>query len=116
MTRDGITRMSLRALRDMGANLGGFALTGDIYYYENDLSRLASLEPLGEDERQLPYDTDRVNEVISEIKKRFPGASSCSRYQIAYSCGMYGNTGQLHRLEVLDKDWEHLGDVFTYTA
>ena len=26
------------------------------------------------------------------------------------------NTGQLHRLEVLDKDWEHLGDVFTYTA
>ena len=32
--------------------------------------------------------------------------------QMYYSCGMYGNNGQLHKVRVYDKDYKDVLDVF----
>lgn len=108
-----MNKLSHKALKDMGKNLGGYELSkGDIYYYENNLYYLRHLQNIEND--SIPVTKDLVNNVITDIKKRFPNAKYVSEQQIAYSHGVYGNTGQLHKCRVLDNGWNEIGIIYTY--
>ena len=104
-------KMSHKALKRLGSNLGGYELgNGNIYYYENDLHYLRLMENIA----NVPANIDSVNAIISDIKANFPGACFLSESQIAYSYGLYGNTGQLHKCTVYDSKSNVLGTVYTY--
>lgn len=106
-------KLSHKQLKAIGKQNAGYELgNGNIYYYENDIFYLRCLEILTDD--SLPVNVEQVNNVINDIKKRYPGAAHASSCQIAYSCGVYGNTGQLHLITVSDKDFNSLGSFYTY--
>lgn len=104
-------RMSHKALKQLGAHLNGYELSGgNIYYYENALYYLQRFHMV-DDTMARAY---LINNIISEIKERFPDANHLWVTQIAYSAGVYGNTGQLHKCDICTEDGGVLGTIYTY--
>ena len=94
-----MTRLSHKALKDMGKALGGYYYDGNIYAHENRRHFL-TVAPYGlrregwkkEIERLNPEIMPLVDDIIAD------DPDSVDYEQIAYSCGQYGNSGQLHRI------------------
>lgn len=104
-------RMSHKALKQLGAHLNGYELSGgNIYYYENALYDLQRLHMVDE----TKTDAYLINNIILKIKERFPGVNHLWVTQIAYSAGAYGNTGQLHQCDICTENGDVLGTIFTY--
>ena len=54
----------------------------------------------------------KVNNLINEIKESFPQANACRAEQLFYSAGVYGNNGQLYKMDVVDKNYNDIGYTF----
>lgn len=104
-------KLSHKQLKEYAQSLGAFYLTGNIYAYENDIHKIQSFEKAINSDI---YDMEQVNNVLDFILANHPTARGAYFEQIAYSCGIYGNTGQLHKFTIYDKDYNHLGTIFTY--
>lgn len=88
--------MSQKDLHKLGTNLNGVCLGYNCYLYENDLHTKENIcKALG---------------FHSDIVKRY----TC--YQVAYSHNTYGNSGQLHRIELEMINGEHLTRFVYYTC
>ena len=95
-----MTKLSHKALKDMGRNLSGYYFDGNIYAHENRLHYLT----------MLPYYANRP-ERVAEVRHMNPeimglwarlealAPDSTNYTQLAYSCGIYGNSGQLHKID-----------------
>ena len=104
-------RMSHKALKMLGAHLNGYELSdGNIYNYENALYDLKGLRRVDE-KRCNSY---LINNIIDKIKERHPDANHIWTTQIAYSAGISGNTGQLHKCEICTENGDVLETIFTY--
>lgn len=95
MLKDYIVAMSQKDLHKLGVNLDGVRLGYNCYSYENDLHTKQNLcEALGFHPNMIKY-------------------YNC--YQVAYSCNAYGNSGQLHRVELETMTGCHLTKFVYYT-
>lgn len=91
-----IIALTQKDLHKLATNLGGVRLGYNCYLYESDLHTHKNIcEALG----YLP----------SMIKWY-----NC--YQVAYSCNAYGNSGQLHRVELETVTGVHLTKFVYYTC
>lgn len=96
MLKDYIVAMSQKDLNKLGKNLDGVRLGYNCYLYENYIhTQIYICEALG-------YKPESV--------KR----TTC--YQVAYSHNTYGNSGQLHRVELEMVNGEHLTRFVYYTC
>lgn len=88
--------LSQKDLHKLGQNLGGVCLGHNCYSYDNDLHTKKSLcEALGYHPNMIKW-------------------YNC--YQVAYCCNAYGNSGQLHRVEIETMANTHLTKFVYYTS
>ena len=103
-------KLSHKALLSEGRRLNGLYFSGNVYEYENCI---AMIQNLREDKKQTR--TSKVyNDTLERLKKDYPTLKSISAFQIAYSAGIYGNTGQLHKLELFDNNDDLLDILYAY--
>lgn len=94
--KNDVIALSQKDLYKLGTNLCGVRLGYNCYLYENDLHTHANLcKSLGYEPSIVKYTT-------------------C--YQVAYCCNAYGNSGQLHRIELELVNGEHLTRFVYYTT
>ena len=105
-------RLSRKALKEHATDLVAFKLSSNIYKYENDLSALYELKKVNENDGC--YDGELLNAFISRIKLENPEAYRVSAEQLWYSAGTYGCNGQMHRLDVLDSDYNVISTYYSY--
>lgn len=105
-------RLSRKALQQQANYLAAFKLSSNIYRYENDLSALYGLEKVNENDSC--YDGELLNSFISRIKLENADAYRVSAKQLWYSAGTYGCNGQMHRLDVLDSDYNVINTYYSY--
>lgn len=91
-----IIALSQKDLHLLGLNLGAIRLGYDCYLYKNDIHTHKTLC------KALGYNPTSVK------------WTSC--YQVAYCCNAYGNSGQLHRVELELLNGEHLTRFVYYTT
>ena len=91
-----IIALTQKDLHKLGQNLGGVCLGYNCYLYENDIHTHETLC------KALGYKPSNVK------------WASC--YQVAYCCNAYGNSGQLHRIELELINGEHLTRFVYYTT
>lgn len=90
-----IIALSQKDLHLLGSNLGAIRLGYNYYLYENNLHTHKNLcEALGYQPSMIKW-------------------TNC--FQVAYSCNAYGNTGQLHRVELETVTGVHLTKFVYYT-
>lgn len=91
-----IIALTQKDLHILGINLGAVRLGYNCYLYENDLHTHKNLcTALGFNPSMIKY-------------------TNC--YQVAYCCNAYGNSGQLHRVELELVNGEHLTRFVYYTS
>lgn len=94
--KSNIIALTQKDLHLLGLNLGAIRLGYDCYLYENDIHTHKDLcEALGFKPESVKYTT-------------------C--YKVAYSHNTYGNSGQLHRVELELINGEHLTRFVYYTC
>ena len=103
-------KLSHKALLSEGRRLNGLYFSGNVYEYENCI---AMIQNLREDKKQTRT-SKAYNDILERLKKDYPTLKSISALQIAYSAGIYGNTGQLHKLELFDNDDDLLDILYAY--
>lgn len=91
-----IIALTQKDLHNLAKNLDGVRLGYNCYLYENDLHTHKNLcESLGYHPSMIKW-------------------ANC--YQVAYSCNAYGNSGQLHRVELETVTGCHLTKFVYYTT
>ena len=95
-------RLTRKALKEKAEYLGAFKLSSNVYKYQNDLSELYYLKPVSLDDSC--YDGKELNKLIEKIKNENGSSCRVSVIQEYYSAGIYGNNGQLHKVNVYDSD------------
>lgn len=94
--KSNIIALSQKDLHLLGLNLGAIRLGYNCYSYKNDLQTHKNLC------KALGYNPTSVK------------CTSC--YQVAYCCNAYGNSAQLHRVELELLNGEHLTRFVYYTT
>lgn len=104
-------KYSHKGLKEFGNYLDGFYINRNIYEYENILHDVQAYF------NRSSYKNHQLNEdaikIAEHIKKMFPTAKYAVAWQIGYSAGVYGNTGQIHRIDMQDENGK-IGEVFIY--
>ena len=103
-------KLSHKALLSDGRRLNGLYFSGNVYEYENCIDMIQNLR---EDKKQTRT-SKNYNDTLEQLKKDYPTLKSISAFQIAYSAGIYGNTGQLHKLKLFDDNYELLDILYSY--
>lgn len=94
--KSNIIALSQKDLHKLGKNLNGVCLGNNCYLYENDIQTHETLcKALGYNPKSVKW---------------------TSYYQVAYCCNAYGNSGQLHRVELELVNGEHLTRFVYYTC
>lgn len=94
--KENVIALTQKDLYKLGVNLGGVRLGYNCYLYENDIHTHKNIcEALGYHPSMIKW-------------------YSC--YQVAYCCNEYGNSGQLHRVELEMANGEHLTRFVYYTT
>lgn len=105
-------RLTRKALKEKATYLGAFKLSSNVYKYQNDIERLYSMKKVSENDGC--YDSSELNSFIEKIKNENGPLCRVACTQEYYSAGVYGNNGQLHRVDVYDSDG--VGIMNTYFA
>ena len=88
--------LTQKDLYKLGQNLNGVRLGYNCYSYENDI---------------------HTHKNLCEALGFHPSMIKCtSCYQVAYSCNAYGNSGQLHRVELETVGGCHITKFVYYTC
>lgn len=102
-------KLSHKALKETGKNLNGIKLDVNIYTFENAEHYISRLEKFDEDTGVCCH---KVNEIISDIKKEYPGSKGCRIDSLFYASGLYGCIGRLSKATVLDAEYNDTGKSF----
>ena len=101
-------KMSHKKLMAYGKSLGGLYFCGNIYSYQDYIKMLQRLE-------EAEYTRNRTYmDILKKLKKEYPTLKRIWATQVAYSCGINGNTGQLHRLKLYDEKDKLLDVLYAY--
>lgn len=109
-----MNKLSHKALKEMGKALHGLYFDSNIYAHENRVHYLSSL-PYAWDKEGMIADAKRLSGEMGALIDEIAAldCDSTRTEQLAYSCGYYGNTGQLHKIEYF-KNGEPVKVVFLY--
>ena len=105
-------KMSHKQLVETSKMLDAQHFDGNIYAHENRVHYLISVvyDPI-QTIQECKDESENFNKLLREVIDLH--ATSVNSKQLAYSCGIYGNTGQLHRLNYY-KDDKLIKSIFIY--
>lgn len=103
-------KLSHKTLLSEGRRLNGLYFSGNVCEYENCIDMMQNLR---EDKNQT-CTGKAYNDTLERLKKDYPTLKSIIAIQIAYSAGIYGNIGQLHKLELFDNNDDLLDILYAY--
>lgn len=103
-------KLSHKVLLSEGRRLNGLYFSGNVYEYENCIEMIQNLR----EDKEQTCTSKAYSDTLERLKKDYPTLKSISAIQIAYSAGIYGNTGQMHRLELLDDNNDLLDILYAY--
>ena len=107
-----MAKLTRKTLQKEANRLGAYKLTGDVYKYENAISKLYRLGEV--DEHDTCFDADLYNQFVRMVKAESAGAYRGYVTQMYYSAGTYGNSGQLHEVRITDIDNKLVNVYFVY--
>lgn len=100
-------KLSKKQLVELANSLGAYKFTGNVYTYETIVTCLSGYEVA---EYTLKASSD------SKYLELIHNYNSIIYYKevnkLAYSCGLYGNTGQLHEFKIYERATNKLLDVY----
>ena len=107
-------KLSHKKLQETGRQLNGLYLSCNSYTFENAVHYLTQLQKVESGFYLVGglSEEETVNNLIKEIKEMFPQANACRAEQLFYSSGVYGNNGQLYKMDVVDKNYNDIGYTF----
>ena len=105
-------KMSHKLLTQLSKSVDAYYFDGNIYQHENRVDYLMTVvyNPVLAIERSKNQ-SELFNKLLREVIDLH--ATSVTTKQLAYSCGTYGNTGQLHRLNYY-KDDKCIKSIYIY--
>lgn len=103
-------KMSHKALLNEGRRLNGLYFSSNTYEYENCIEMIQCLR----EDKKLTCTSKAYNDTLEQLKKDYPNLKSICATKIAYSAGVYGNTGQMHKLELYDSNYNLLDVLHAY--
>lgn len=92
-----------RKLKELGKELNAYYINGNPYTFGDDLHYIEALE-----HESKGIDFEKLNNIVDELKILSNGAKRLSAYQIAYSCGNSGCSGQLYKLMAYNSTLEKM--------
>ena len=98
-----------KEINRIGEMLDGIKLACNIYTFENAEHYISILKNFDENTGVC---CEKVNEIITELKKACPGAKGCRVDNQLYAAGLYGCIGRLSKITVLDNEWNDTGKEF----
>ena len=112
-------KVTKKALRELGEDFCGYYHGGNVYSFENVLHYIENYNYTSEEIRNKEelqdnkyHNRKELRELICKYKDL---GYKMSGEQLYYSCGTYGNNGQLYKIRVYDKDYnEHLETFYIY--
>lgn len=107
-----MAKLTRKALQKEANRLGAYKLTGNVYKYENAISKLYRLEEVSENDSCL--DAETFNQFVRMVKAENAGAYRADATQMYYSAGTYGNNGQLHVVRITDINNNLVNVYFVY--
>ena len=102
-------KLSKKQLKKQAEDLEAYYFTGNVYSYENCIEYLKQLayyknrKDTGEIEQDFLKNVNKnyllsAQDIIESIKRIDSDTYTCN--QLAYSAGVYGNSGQLHEIKL----------------
>lgn len=105
-------KTSHKKLVETGKRINGISFSWNPYTFENAVHYFSRLEEIPEGSFLCGADEEKINSVIRNLRADFPGSKGCIPTQLYYSAGVYGNSGQLYSMEILDSNYEKTGNTF----
>lgn len=106
-------KLSKKDLKETGIAHEAFYLGGNVYAYENAIFYLGirDIEKL----QKSSFKGNDIENLIEYLKKYNMEEIHIMTRQLFYSAGEYGNNGQLHKVDILDrKTSEKLDTIYVY--
>ena len=94
-------KLSKKNLQELANSLDCHCIGVGCYDYENQVSYLQGTVSNNTNVKYMNEDAKTIFEVI---KRMYGDDAYICLSQIAYSAGTYGNTAQLHKMEVMQND------------
>lgn len=104
--------LSNKKLNELARQLGAYDIgNGNIYHYENAVYYLCNMKKVDANQ----YYKCVLNDLIDHIRKEYSNNMTLRKEQLAYSCGVYGNNGQIHVFHVYVNGIPK-GNIYTYVG
>lgn len=101
-------KLSKKDLGNIGIAQDGYYLGGNVYNYENAIFYLEKLDIEGIKKSIHATGTD-IEYLIKRLEKYDLSQVAILTMQVFYSAGEYGNNGQMHKINIYDKNVEKYG-------
>ncbi len=113
-----MVKMNKKDLKDIAISLSAYYCGGNVYNHENIAYYLSNKE--FDKVMQYANANNEISKLIDKLNKlyylpKFNDNYSIVKNQIAYSCGTYGNSGQLIKYSVIARNAnEVISTFYTY--
>ena len=97
-------KLSKKELARKAEMFSAVKVAKDIYKFENAESYISNLKKYNE----KTFVCEKiVNNLIADIKGQFPNSKGCMIEHLYYSAGVYGCTGRLSKVVILDENYNY---------
>ena len=100
-------KLSKKQLVELATSLGAYKFTSNVYTYEGIVHFLSNYDV---SERAIEQSSDST--YLELIHNYNNDIYYKEVNKLAYSCGLYGNTGQLHEFKIYERATNKLLDVY----
>ena len=113
-------KLSKKQLKDLAISLNAYYCGGNVYNHENITHSISSrnftqLLEYGNTKNDISKLINNLNERYNINKLEHGNLYSINANQIAYSCGTYGNTGQIVEYVIISRETnEVIYKFYTY--
>lgn len=109
-----IIKATKKRIMEKAKDLKAYYYGGNVYDYENAIHLIENYNYTSKDIKKhivdnKYYNREDLRNLICKYKKK---KYKMSAKQLYYSCGLYGNSGQLHEVNVYTNKWTKLKDTF----
>ena len=115
-----MVKMNKKDLKDLAISLGAYYCGGNVYNHENiayyiSAREFSNIAKYSNKNNQIGKMLDNLDNIYGLYNMEIENKYSIVKNQIAYSCGIYGNSGQLIKYSVVARDTnEVIYNFYTY--
>lgn len=111
-----IMELTKKNLKELSESLGAYYCGGNVYNHENIqyYIRHKDIESVSKYINNEYNDVQALVTLLNELLVGNKDNYTISDTQLAYSHGIYGNNGQIHKYTIYNNDREIVREIYTY--